>query len=85
MFLLLLGYQHYDFGWTFIDIGPYSIDSMEITFTVRLCHKDFLTNYWYIVKSEAWQHFPKNVFKAMFHFGRTNCFRATVRTIRHYS
>lgn len=33
MFLLLLGYQHYDSGWTFIDIGPYSIYSMNITFT----------------------------------------------------
>lgn len=32
MFLLFLGYQHNDSGWTFIDIGPYSIDSMEITF-----------------------------------------------------
>lgn len=28
MSLLLLGYQHYDSGWTFIDIDPYSIDSM---------------------------------------------------------
>lgn len=34
MFLLLLGYQHYDSGWTFIDIGPVQcIDSMEIMFT----------------------------------------------------
>lgn len=42
MFLLLLGYQHYDSGWTFIDIGPYSIDSM--------CHNYSLqtTGTWYI-------------------------------------
>lgn len=44
---IVAGYQHYDSGWTFIDIGPYSIDSMEITF--MSLSQLLSTNYWYMV------------------------------------
>lgn len=83
MFLLLLGHQHYDSGWTFIDIGPYSIDSMEITF---MSVSQFLsTNYWYngLLNLRVGNIFQKH-FKAMFHFGRTKCFTPTFRKMSQF-
>ncbi len=50
-FLLLLGHQHYDCVWTFTDIGPYSKDSIEITF--MQVSQLLSTNFWSFVEFES--------------------------------
>lgn len=79
--VLLLEYQHYACGWTFTDIGPYSIQSKRITSTS--VSQFFSTGY--SVKSEAWLNFPKNLEKQYFTLGEQNDFRPEATKIIHRS
>lgn len=58
MFLLLLKYQQYDSGWTFIDNGFYSIGSIEMYLCVTItCWKRLVDVYFNPLFSNILKHF----------------------------